>query len=196
MNLFLSIIAKSFWVLGRRNQRFRGGNFSPWLRQAAAGRDTWKTASAASSAEEVTSWKSRGGKIFTYHYPRSWHNVTFGKYARSYVRKVGEPEDEPQAGLALKRQSAKRGWNARLSSDCTLQPTLRLFIVAFLVFLTQSARYIFRHFLAVQQDSTNSGCRHRELYYYVLLRHTAAWRDDLSLLKFFQIFDEMFIIKG
>lgn len=62
--------------------------------------------------EEVTSCKSRSGKIFTYYYPRSWHNVTFGKYARS---SVGESEDEPQAGLALKRQSAKRGWNARLS---------------------------------------------------------------------------------
>jgi len=83
------------------------------MRQVAAGRDTWKTASAASSARnaaaEVTSCKSRGGKIFAYYYPRSWHNVTFGKYARSYARKVGEPEDEPQAGLALKRQSAKRG---------------------------------------------------------------------------------------
>lgn len=41
--------------------------------------------------------------------PRSWHNMTFGKYARSYARKVGEPEDEPQVGLVLKRQSAKRG---------------------------------------------------------------------------------------
>lgn len=114
------------------------------------------------------------------------------------AHKVGELEDEPQAGLALKRQSARRGWNACLSSDCTLRPTLRLFIVAFLVFLTQSPSYIFCHLLVVQRDSTNGGCRHRELYYYVLLRHTPAWRAMISRFQnsfFLQIFNEMFIIR-
>lgn len=75
MSLFLSIIVKSFCLLSsQKEERLRGGNFSPWPRQAAAGRDTWKIASAASSArnvgaEEVTSCKSRGGKIFAYYYP-------------------------------------------------------------------------------------------------------------------------------
>lgn len=147
-------------------------------------------------AEEVTSCESRGGKIFAYHYPPDRGMTWPSENTRAH--KVGELEDEPQAGLALKRQSVQEKAETHVSRsfDCTLRPTLRLFIVAFLVISHTKPKL---HLL----PSPCGSARFHEWWVsssrIVLLRVIATYscttRDDLSHSKFFQIFNELFIIR-